>query len=155
MKRLVIAAAVVISGCTAQQLQYASQPIPLDDAKAITEQVLMEQPPKFRPQTVEFTNSYIAINNGVVSQGRGRGMAIPIGDVAVASGRSRSVSKELNSRIYYSSIGNTNLYTKGSWFIIQIYSLDRLLLQRVYCHNELNAHRFIDSINALKDSAEK
>jgi hypothetical protein len=155
MKTIAILMTLLLSGCVAQQLQHSSEPIGLDEARALAEQVFMEQPQKFRPQEVAFTQTYIGIDNGVISQGRSRGVAIPVGNIAIVGGRNRSVSKTLNSRIYYSSIGNIRLYRKGGWFLIQIYSVDKLMLQRVYCRNEINANRFIDSLYALRNGQDE
>lgn len=119
MRAVILSALLLTSGCASKVIEY--QPVDISDAQArsVIEQVLMEQPQKSRPEQVFITDEYIAYGSGVISETNGFASAVPIGNVAFASGSSRTSSKALQTRIYFNSIGTVALYSKRSrWVVI-------------------------------------
>lgn len=146
MRTLIASLALAaLVGC-AQPLQHSARAIDADAAHAIIEQVVMEQPQKFRPGGVSFTDAYIAIHKGYVT--RGRGTAIPVGNLAVGS--SSSVSREQNTLLYFDTIAATRIHTKRDWYVLDVVDREGRILQRVYCRDEDKARRFADAVSALK-----
>jgi len=155
MNKFIAVFVVLLSGCTTAPLPYTpSTTMTIEDAKAFVEQILMEQPEKFRPQSVVFTESFFGTSDGTKTRGKSRGIAIPVGDIAVARGRSEALYKELTTRVYYSSIGDIKRY-KGRWNIVDINNTDGHRILRAYTTNEGKALRFIDAVTTLTSAAQK
>jgi hypothetical protein len=146
MRALVLVTALGFAGCAAQPLTHSTRAIDVDAAHAIIEQVVMEQPTKHRPGGVTFADAYIAIHKGYVT--RGRGTAIPVGNLAYASGS--SVSREQNTLLYFDTIATTRIHTKRDWYVLDVVDGEGRILQRVYCRDEAKARRFVDAVSALK-----
>lgn len=150
MKSVVIAALLLLAGCASKVVEYQPAPITVEKARSVIEQVLMEQPPKSRPEQVFFTNEYIGYGNGVVSSSSGFASAVPIGNGAIAAGSSVTSSKSMQTRIYFNSIGSATLYSRrGRWVVVTRNQAGSTLnLSRV--DSEQKAQRFIDAMMHFK-----
>ena len=134
-----------LTGC-AHQITHIARPIAPDDARAIVERVLMEQPAKHRPSMVAFSDTFLAMQMGTAR--RGTVVAVPVGFATVS--RVESIATELNTRIYYDSIAGTRLHKKRDWYMLDIHAADGRIFERVYCRDEAKALKFIDAIEALR-----
>ena len=147
---------VLLVGCSAAQLKHTpSTNMTIGDAQALIEQVLMEQPAQYRPQSVVFTETFWGTSDGTKATGRSSGIAMPVGNVALTTGDSKSTYKELTTRIYYSSISETKLYKKRDWRVIDIHNSDGYRVFRAYATNEAKARRFIDAVAVLTAESRK
>jgi hypothetical protein len=143
--RYVILASLFLAGC-ASTVAHQASPMTVTQAQAVIEQVVMEQPPKHRPAAVVFTDAYIALSQGTVSNGRA--VAVPVYGFAVAN--ARSVSIERSTLLYFNTIADTRLHKKRDWYVLDVVDDEGRILQRVYCRDETKAHRFVDAIAALR-----
>jgi len=119
-----------------------------DEAASVIEQVLMEQPPKFRPESVAFTSEYVAYGKGVVSKSSGIGVPIGNSGISVSSGSSKS--KYLADRIYFNSPFTVSIVPKGKWFVILMYNGEGYRTAKIYTTNKVKAERFDDALHSLQ-----
>lgn len=123
MSRLVVLIAIVaLQACASTEMikHHFSDTMPIDDAASLIEQVLMEQPARYRPESVDVNYEYVAYGKGVVSHSSGIG--IPIGNSGIAVNSSHSKSKFLSERIYFNSPISVSIVPSGKWFVIQVNS---------------------------------
>ena len=119
---LALLVATSLFGC-ASNLKYTANPnLSRYDAKAVIEQVIMEQHPSRVPGFVEVTDEYIAYGGGAV---RSHSIASVSGEVAIGLGGRH----QDNGRVYFSSIGDVQLYKRKSWFVVQINDHDDNLIK--------------------------
>ena len=150
MRNLFMVAAVLLAGCATQVPHAVSTSMSIADAQAAIERVLMEQPRKFRPQSVVFSNKFFGISNGMTAQESSAATAVVLGSgLVVANGSGESHYKELSTRVYYSSIGETKLYKKRYWRVVDVLNKDGRLALRTYTTNDESAHQFVDAIAVL------
>jgi hypothetical protein len=142
--------ALILGGCGANQVAYEPKAISVPEAHAVIEQVMMEQPQKFRPEGVVFTDDFIGLSIGTLNQRKGRGAVIPVGNIALATGGSSGMSTDVSVRMYYTTIAKTRIYEKRDWHIIDVLGTEGELLQRVYTRSDAKAKRFADAIDTLR-----
>lgn len=147
---------LLLTGCSATQISYSPEPVSdREDAVRIIEQVVMEQPAKYRPGSVLVTDDYIAFDEGFETRTSGFGVGNAIGkNTAIATGTSRSVSKAIGGRIYFNSVAVPNLYKKRDWYVVDVLDSKSRRLKRIYTLDEKKAEAFIDSFSYFADHAE-
>ncbi|WP_237769177.1 sensor protein [Vibrio parahaemolyticus] len=151
MKKWFIFLVLLLTGCVAKQVPYSpSDMVNTEVAANVIEQVIMEQPQKFRPEGLVVTSSYIGLSEGQNSK------AVAVSNYNDASNLLLSSSNvrlsEINSRYYFNSILALELYSKRDWFIIQLKNDEQQVVKRFYTRSLEKAQRFIDSINYMKFS---
>nr|WP_314872096.1 hypothetical protein [uncultured Pseudomonas sp.] len=151
---------VAISGCGSQRLNYAPSAAQFSErqqAVDVVEQSFYEDyGKKFRPQSVLITDKVIILSDGVVSEATGFSSAAPLGAGVIASGSSRSVTKDASRRIYLSSIDEVSIYQKrgrASRFTVIIRGVDGRELGSIRTGSLERAQRFSDALTYLKSSA--
>ena len=144
---------VLLAGCVATSLLHSPRTISKADAEAIIEQVLMEQPAKFRPESVVFEPSYFGLGQGSSTRGRASGVGVPVGPAVLVAGGNESRTRELATRVYYSSVGTVPLYKDGKWRVIQVRNTEGYLMLKIYATNEERARQFVDAVFSLKHDA--
>ncbi len=146
---------LLITGCSATKLAYSPEAVETrNDAVRIIEQVVMEQPTKYRPGSVLVTDDYIAFDEGFETRTSGFGVGNTVGNSAViATGTSKSVSKAMGSRIYFNSISTPDLYEKRGWYIVDVIDSNQRRLKRIYTRDEGKAEAFIDSLTYFSINA--
>ncbi|MEZ9425049.1 sensor protein [Vibrio lentus] len=151
MKKCFIFIVLLLTGCAAKQVPYS----PLDVvnkkvAANVIEQVVMEQPTKFRPEGLVVTNSYLGLSEGYNSK------VVAVGNYSDASNlvvlSSNVKLSDINSRYYFNSISALELYSKRDWFIIQLKNDEKRVTKRFYTRSLEKAQRFIDSMNYMQSS---
>ncbi|WP_122081327.1 sensor protein [Vibrio coralliirubri] len=152
MKKWFVFLVLLLTGCAAKQVPYSpSDMVTKEVAASVIEQVVMEQPLKFRPEGLVVTSSYIGLSEGhdskVVAVSNYNGAS----DLLLSSA---NVSlSDINSRYYFNSISDFELYSKRDWFIIQLKNDEQRVVKHFYTRSLEKAQRFIDSINYMKISA--
>jgi hypothetical protein len=146
-----LALSLLFAGCVANLHYQHRNTIPTGEAQEIIEQVFMQQPREQRPESVVFTDRYFEIRRGVQTRGRSSGFGLPVGNtgVVVATGRGSQTSREVIDRVYYDSIGNAELWSRRSYWYVEIRDKDNRNPMRVYVTNRSKAERFIDAIYSL------
>lgn len=146
---------LILSSC-AKLISYPDQSIASKSkAQLIIEQAIMEQPEKFKPAAVYFTDDYILLSYGVLTNSKGKGYSsatsIFNSTTVIAGGNSSSSSLtyEKQNRIYYSSISKVELYKKNSYFIINIINTSNRALYKIYIYNEIQAFNVANALNFL------
>ncbi|WP_240493346.1 sensor protein [Vibrio coralliirubri] len=143
---------LLLTGCAAKQVPYSpSDMVTKEVAASVIEQVVMEQPLKFRPEGLVVTSSYIGLSEGrdskVVAVSNYNGAS----DLLLSSA---NVSlSDINSRYYFNSISDLELYSKRDWFIIQLKNDEQRVVKHFYTRSLEKAQRFIDSMNYMKISS--
>jgi len=151
MKKCFIFIVLLLTGCAAKQVPYS----PLDVvnkkvAANVIEQVVMEQPTKFRPEGLVVTNSYLGLSEGYNSKVVAVGNYSDASNLVVLSANVKL--SEINSRYYFNSISALELYSKRDWFIIQLKNDEKRVTKRFYTRSLEKAQRFIDSMNYMQSS---
>lgn len=151
MKKCFIFIVLLLTGCTAKQVPYS----PLDVvnkkvAANVIEQVVMEQPTKFRPEGLVVTNSYLGLSEGYNSKVVAVGNYSDASNLVVLSANVKL--SDINSRYYFNSISALELYSKRDWFIIQLKNDEKRVTKRFYTRSLEKAQRFIDSMNYMQSS---
>jgi len=142
----------LLAGCrTNELLEYqGNNSLSANDAATAIDRALMTQTPKFRPESVDVTDEYVMYGMGTITRGRNSLLVTPVGNaLAVAGGRSKSKSKELNERIYFDSLSSIRLI-KGRYYIVQIDTNDRQPRKTFAIYNEQQAHGLIDGLRSLQ-----
>ncbi|EHR5760287.1 sensor protein [Vibrio parahaemolyticus] len=151
MKKWFVLLVLLLTGCAAKQVPYSpSDMVNTEVSASVIEQVIMEQPKKFRPEGLVVTSSYIGLSEGQNSK------AVVISNYNDSSNLLLSSSNirlsDINSRYYFNSIMALELYSKRDWFIIQLKNDEQRVVKRFYTRSLEKAQRFIDSINHMKIS---
>ena len=111
----------------------------------------MSQPRTFAADYVEVTDDFIAYGQGTVTTGRSSGAAVPVGNtVVVAGGRSRSVTKAIQNRIYFDSLIAAALYARRGRFVVKVSTNDGLPPQHFYLYSEKTGQLLVNGIYSLK-----
>jgi len=151
---LLLVPACLAPACSSTRLQYTPAVIDSSDARAVIEQVFMEQPVRYRPESVVVEDTFIAISEGVSTSSRSSGVAVHVSHGFVfGGGGGRDTAKELNTRVYFSSIGELQLYKRKSWFIVQIRNTEGQVVKSVYASNQDKAQHFMDALESMRASA--
>ncbi|MFS1901012.1 sensor protein [Vibrio lentus] len=119
-------------------------------AANVIEQVVMEQPTKFRPEGLVVTNSYLGLSEGYNSKVVAVGNYSDASNLVVLSANVKL--SDINSRYYFNSISALELYSKRDWFIIQLKNDEKRVTKRFYTRSLEKAQRFIDSMNYMQSS---
>lgn len=151
MKKCFIFIVLLLTGFAAKQVPYS----PLDVvnkkvAANVIEQVVMEQPTKFRPEGLVVTNSYLGLSEGYNSKVVAVGNYSDASNLVVLSANVKL--SDINSRYYFNSISALELYSKRDWFIIQLKNDEKRVTKRFYTRSLEKAQRFIDSMNYMQSS---
>ncbi|MFS1877790.1 sensor protein [Vibrio splendidus] len=151
MKKCFIFIVLLLTGCAAKLVPYS----PLDVvnkkvAANVIEQVVMEQPTKFRPEGLVVTNSYLGLSEGYNSKVVAVGNYSDASNLVVLSANVKL--SDINSRYYFNSISALELYSKRDWFIIQLKNDEKRVTKRFYTRSLEKAQRFIDSMNYMQSS---
>ena len=139
---------LLLAACTAKSIHYT--PIAVSSksqAIKIIEQVFFEQHIKYRPQNIFITDDFIGLARGTLSKSSGLGVGIGNNrNLAIGLGSSKTLSKGINQRIYFNSLGAPELYIKRGRYIAQIKSKSGQTIINVRAKSEVKAKRFMDSI---------
>lgn len=155
---LVIGVILLMTGCQLQprevsvykegRREYTEQ-----QAQKIVEKSFFEDIDKRKVQGVEFFDEGIIVSYGQMINTQGTAVAGPIGGGAIISGKSRSISTALGSRIYYSSIGNITVYGSArndrNRYLAYIYHKDGRGLKKVYFLGKEPALEYVDAMYSL------
>lgn len=149
---------LLLTGCTATKLTYTPEPeTNRNDAIRIIEQVVMEQPIKYRPGGVLVAQDYIGFDDGTISKTKSLGLGVGAanGTVggAIGGSISKTVSKSIRDRIYFNSIAKFNLYKKRDWYIVDVIGNNSRRLKRFYTLEKNKAEELIDSLSYFSTAA--
>lgn len=158
MKGLFLAAmaALALTGCGSQQINYLPNPGPAmtrQHAVEVVEQVFYEDFGKQRPEHVEINDDFLLLSDGVVSTSSGFGSAAPIGTGAIAAGNSRTVTKAAGQRIYWRSLNQVTIHQKrgrSNRFVLVLRRDDGGTIRHVNVRALATAKEFVDAVQVLK-----
>jgi hypothetical protein len=153
MKNIFLILVVIfLVSCVAKRIPYEPDvSITNENAKAVIEQVLSEQPPRICPETTIIAEDYIELNYGSQTRSSDRSAGVIVFDgFLIGSGETTHTTKELKKRIYYNSILECKIFIRGSWHIAQIIDTEQRIIQNFYCRNEIKAKKFADAMLSLK-----
>ena len=127
---------LVVAGCTAKQVHYdLGEAENEGEASKIIEQVLMEQSNNHRIEWVKITPEYLSYGEGAVF------------NTAFSSNYATTKSVDINSRIYFDSIGEINLFTKRDWYIMRVFNHEGKAVDTFYTRSKHKAEVLIVSMN--------
>lgn len=153
---MLFVAAFVLVGCGHKQLDYRpAAPAGMDRHQAISavEQGFYEDFSKTRPESIEVTEQFIVLSDGLVSKGSSFGSAAPIGNGAIAAGTSTVTTKLMGQRLYFNSMGSINIYQKkfrSGRFAVIIRAADGSEMRAVRLRSFEQAKRFADALEYLR-----
>jgi hypothetical protein len=142
------ALAAAVSGCTSV-IQYQPRSMDVASAKELIDKLTMTQHPAWKPDYIEFTDTYIQWGFGAVTTGSGTGTVV--GGLAVSSGRSST--RAVGDRLYYADVHEIQLLDwtrKGKqWYVVSSLSNrgDQTYLFRTR-HIE-DAQQYVDAIRTV------
>ena len=147
---LILCAALIcaVSGCTSV-IQYQSHSMDVSSAKELIDKLTMTQHPAWKPDYIEFSDTYIQWGYGAVTTGSATGTVVA--GLAVSSGRSST--RSVGERVYYSDVREIQLLDwtrKGKqWYVVSSLSThgDQTFLFRTR-HIE-DAKQYVDAIRAV------
>lgn len=156
MKLWILVVALFIGGCAiSKPVDYSPEPVESkEQAASIIEQVVMQQPLKYRPEGVYVTDEYIAMGEGYSSKGVGLGSATAIGsNGAIGLGVSKSTTKGISTRLYFNSLGPSKLWIKRDWYLIDVQDKTPRRVKQFLTRDKKSAEAFIDSINYMVEQS--
>lgn len=141
------------TSCVAKKIVYTPNlAITSDEAKSIIEQILTEQPPQLCPESSVIAHDYIEMNYGTQTRTRDGSSGIIIFDgILLSRSDATQTTREIKKRIYYNTILECKIFSRGSWFISQVIDTENRVLHNFYCRNEVKAKRFSDALLHLKN----
>jgi hypothetical protein len=128
---------VLLTACASKIVSYTPVPAPADPL-AVIEQVLSEQPQKYRPENVRATGTYVEFGDGVIAQ-------------QSAWNPNKAKAKQTTVRLYYSSIAENRLRERGRWWIVQSLNKQGSLLATAWTDDRDAALRYIAALDAMRD----
>jgi PBP1b-binding outer membrane lipoprotein LpoB len=158
---IVLATAFMLTGCGHKQLDYRpAAPAGMDRQQAISavEQGFYEDFSKTRPESIEVTEQFIVLSDGIVSKGSSFGSAAPIVNGAIAAGTSTVTTKLMGQRLYFNSMGSINLYQKkfkSGRFAVIIRAADGSEMRAVRLRSLEKAKRFADALEYLRTTSRR
>lgn len=105
---------------------------------------------------VGFADEYVEYSAGVVTSGDGIGVAVPVGNVAIAAGQSRSVTRSGVIRIYLDAVQDVvvsrrqNQLTGRSTFIVELTFNDGYQARRFAFPGARLAEQLADGLLSLR-----
>lgn len=143
--------------CVSKRIPYEPNPsISNEDAKAVIEQILTEQPQSICPATTTIAPDYLELNYGTQTRSRDHSGGVIVFDgFIIGSGETTETTKELKKRIYYNSILEVKIFIRGSWYIAQLIDTEKRVMQNFYCRNEIKAKKFTDALMSLQKNITK
>ena len=130
---------VLLTACASKIVSYTPVPAPANPL-AVIEQVLSEQPQKYRPEGVRATDTYVEFGDGVIAQ---QSMWNP----------GKAKSKQTTTRLYYASIAENRLRERGRWWIVQSLNKQGSLLASAWTDDKDAALRYIAALEAMRERA--
>jgi hypothetical protein len=124
---------LLLAGC-AHRVEYTSLTPPANPKKVI-EQVLTEQPQKYRPESVDVQDEFVQYGDGSFGK---------VSDFGNTRSRHNVV------RLYYRSITENRLYQKGRWWIVQSRNNQGTLLATAWSDSEEHAKAYIAALDTMK-----
>ena len=156
MKKWILLATVILSGCSASKhLEYSPEQVESKEhAARVIEQVIMQQPKKYRPEGVYVTDEYIALGEGYSSEGVGVGTASAIGgNSAIGVSVTNTKTKGINSRLYFNSLGPSKLWIRRGWYLIDVQDKTPRRIKQFLTRDKDSAEAFIDSVNYMIENS--
>lgn len=148
MKKLFVALGSLSLCACASLVAYAPKQMSREKAQSIIEQVLMEEPLKFRPESVEFTPEYVAIYQGYGAKSGGAAVVLPNTPVVLSG--NRSSSKQISTRIYYSSINEILLYRDNNHYAMRPMTKEGRVIHTAVTMSEEKARQYVDALHSLR-----
>lgn len=141
-----------LTSCVAKRVSYIPNlTITNEDAKAVIEQILTEQPTHLCPASSIIAPDYIELNYGTQTRTRDGSTGVIVFDGLILSrGDTNQTTREIKKRIYYNTIRECKIFSRGSWFISQLIDTENRVMHNFYCRNEAKAKRFSDALLWLK-----
>jgi hypothetical protein len=137
-----------VAGCTSV-IQYQPRSMDVASAKELIDKLTMTQHPAWKPDYIEFNDTYVQWGYGAVTTGSGTGTVV--GGLAVSSGRSST--RSVGDRVYYNDVREIQLLDwtrKGKqWYVVSSLSTrgDQTHLFRTR-HIE-DAQQYVDAIRTV------
>ena len=158
MKYLVLLFSLVLAACSTTPVSYTAQS-GLSDQKAaeIIEQVILEQPKKYRPDSVAITDRFLEVNRGFVTQNSGASVGFFGHRSFFTSGHlsSRGKTKEIIERAYFSSIDHISLGTRDEWYVVEIHLKTKVDFKKIYSRSQTKAQRLVDALEHFKNKGQQ
>jgi hypothetical protein len=131
-----VVAALFLSGCHAQQLQYSPNEIAnKDDAVKWVERLLREQPAPNAPSEVEVTKEYFrSYTDKIVRSGAYGGIT----------------SHQVTTTVYFDNVKELTLYQKKRLFTVVLLDNANVIAFRYFHYDVDKAKKFMDAVSALK-----
>jgi hypothetical protein len=151
VRRTAVLGALCLVGCSAIIPYTHNDTLSQHEAIAAVERGLVSQLRNFTADYVEVTDDFIAYGQGSVTTGRSGGVGIPVGNtVIVAGGRSRSVTKAIQTRVYFDSLIAADLYARKGRFVVKVSTNDGQPPQHFYLYSQKTGQLLVDGIYSLK-----
>lgn len=156
LMRYIFVLIFLLSGCSATPVIYKPGGAQFSEKSvSLIEQVIYEQPEKYRPSGVFVNKSFIGFDNGISSNTRAITSSVSLSkEIRINSGSSSTDIRNISDRFYFNSMKYPKLFRKRSWFIIQFIDSEERAIKNIYTRSEIKAKRFIDHISHLVDQAE-
>jgi len=152
IQRFLLLSFLLLSGCTATSIPYSAQLVQSDELAAkIIEQVVMEQPLKYRPEGVVITKDYLGVADGIEVKGHSLSSGVVNSQLVFSSINLKTL--DVSTRYYFNSLSRLELYSKRDWYIVQLKNDEHHIVKRFYTRRLDKAERLIDSINHMMASA--
>ena len=137
-----------LSGCTSV-VQYQPHSMDVGAAKELIDKLTMTQHPAWKPDYIEFNDTYIQWGFGAVTTGSGSGAVI--GNVAVTSGRSST--HNVGTRLYYSDVRDIQLLDwtrKGKqWYVVTSVNARGEQTHLLRTRHLEDAQQYVDAIRTV------
>ncbi|WP_427183923.1 hypothetical protein ACL598_20585 [Bordetella bronchialis] len=137
MRYVLVGLALLLSACSSME-SYTAPPPPADPL-AVIEQYLNEQPEKQHPESVKVTPKYFEIADATWT--------------THGSWFGRDASKQKVARVYYASIGNIYLFSKGRWWYVRCRTKEGTLMYDAWSDSKDAALRYIAALEEMRQRA--
>tara|TARA_R110002073_G_scaffold335678_1_gene528452 strand:- start:869 stop:1378 length:510 start_codon:yes stop_codon:yes gene_type:complete len=149
-KTLLIFLVASLVGCGATPLSYQAQPISIDEAYSIIDQMVMTQNKKWKPDYFVITDKYLGWDYGSVSSGGVNVVAYN----NVGFGRSKATTRNVSDRVYFSKIKGVQMYDwkrklQQWWTVALMGDNDRIIKYVLRTKNLAEAQQMVDALTVL------
>ncbi|MCG9728847.1 hypothetical protein L1D44_03115 [Shewanella sp. Isolate13] len=142
---------LLLTGCSATPIDYRPVDVTNYEAStAVIEQVVYEQPIKYRPSGIVVNELFIGFDYGVLSKTKSTGIVTPLSNSSALGLNSSSTElKNTIERYYFNSLSIPRLFKKREWYIIKLLNKNGGVVKNIYTRDETKAKSFINHISKL------
>ncbi|MGM8224982.1 hypothetical protein ACSV5M_00270 [Cellvibrio sp. ARAG 10.3] len=150
MRKVIVLLIIFLSGCGTTPMTYQAEPMSINEAYEIIDQMIMSQHRDWAPDYFVITDKYLGWDYGSISYGTTN--AIVYNNFAL--GNSSTTIRNAGERVYFSKVGGVKLYSWKrkfkQWYTVALIDKNEDLIKHILRTRDLSdAQQLFDAMTVL------